>query len=248
MIFYAFNTSAQMHEHPLITDRPDQTESPNAVRLGSIQFESGFVYTSFIQKHLESDMFTLASSLIRYGLFKNFELRIGFEYLTSRIKENNIESSVYGFGPLHLGGKYHFMHAGEVPVDAGVLFGFTLPIGERYFRPKNIEPELIISIAHYLSDIFSLATNLGTVWNSYEKELIGLYTLVFGISLTEKIGIFTEVFGNYSSGNSTSNSITGGITYLLSNNLQLDSSAGFEHTNYDRHFFINTGISVRFGK
>ncbi len=247
-IFYTVNSSAQMHEHPLITDRPDQTESPNAIRLGSIQFESGFVYTSFMRQHLESEMFTIASSLIRYGLFEDFELRIEFEYLTNRVTEKSIETSAYGFGPLQLGGKYQFIHSGEIPLDAGLLFGFTLPVGEQSFRPNNIEPELIVSIAYYLTDAFLLGTNLGALWNSYYKNIAGIYTLVLGINLSQKFGLFTEVFGNYSSGNSPSNSIAGGITYLLTNNFQLDSSAGFELTNYDRHFFINTGISVRFGQ
>ena len=78
---------AQNEIPKLITDRPDQTESSAVVPLLSWQIETGFVLENFENSFLMQQSYAYNTTLLRYGLLKNFELRLGFEYLGE--KEEN---------------------------------------------------------------------------------------------------------------------------------------------------------------
>jgi len=63
-------------EDPIATDRPDQTESPNVIERGRVQIEGGFL---FARDTREGNVNTLKvpQALLRIGLLRNVELRIG---------------------------------------------------------------------------------------------------------------------------------------------------------------------------
>ena len=65
----------------IFTDRPDQSESPQALYKGFIQIESGLKYQSFHNDPALTDYaLAVPEILIRYGLLKNLEVRLGMEY------------------------------------------------------------------------------------------------------------------------------------------------------------------------
>ncbi len=56
----------------IITDRPDQTESPAIVPAEYLQFEHGFS----VEINDDVNTYSVFSSLIRFGVNENFELRM----------------------------------------------------------------------------------------------------------------------------------------------------------------------------
>jgi hypothetical protein len=48
---------------------------------------------------------------------------------------------------------------------------------------------------HTLSEKIVLAYNLGAEWNGETGEQTYIYTLTTGISLTDKLGCYTEIYG-----------------------------------------------------
>ncbi|MBN2262439.1 MAG: hypothetical protein JW735_05965 [Prolixibacteraceae bacterium] len=80
--------TAQNEGFELVTDRPDQTESSAVVPKNALQIESGFILEQETPNLLNEKHFTYNTTLMRYGLFNNFELRLGFEYLGNTIIYN----------------------------------------------------------------------------------------------------------------------------------------------------------------
>lgn len=64
---------------PIQTDRPDQTETAAIVPKGMFQVENGF---SFQRKDANNSSFSLPSTLWKYGVNDNFELRLITEFLS----------------------------------------------------------------------------------------------------------------------------------------------------------------------
>ncbi|MBT4970010.1 MAG: hypothetical protein HOM80_13475, partial [Bacteroidetes bacterium] len=90
-------TSVYTYAQELITDRPDQTESAQVVPLHSLQIESGYVFETKIQ--LGEKTITANSTLLRYGIIKDFELRLGVDYSIYTPKTG--AAKLKGFNPIY---------------------------------------------------------------------------------------------------------------------------------------------------
>jgi hypothetical protein len=58
------------------TDRPDQTDSPTIIPIKSFQIESGFLDGYTYNSGNRERQLLLPTTLLRYGLSKNIEIRI----------------------------------------------------------------------------------------------------------------------------------------------------------------------------
>lgn len=97
IIWIPFLTFSQEIE-PIQTDRPDQTETPYLVPKKMFQVENGF---SFQKNNVNSKTLTLPSSLWKYGVNDNFELRLITEFLIDK----NFDSEISGLNPVLVGCK-----------------------------------------------------------------------------------------------------------------------------------------------
>ena len=80
---------AQTSPPDLVTDRPDQTESSITVPFKSLQIETGFIK----EKQGENTNLAYNTTLLRYGLLENLELRLGLEYLGEKNTASTIDNS-----------------------------------------------------------------------------------------------------------------------------------------------------------
>ena len=60
----------------IITDRPDQTESPNTLNKGNLQIESGYLSLKDRETNSKITQSLIPTNLFRYGLNNNIELRL----------------------------------------------------------------------------------------------------------------------------------------------------------------------------
>jgi len=234
--------ASQIAAQDLITDRPDQTESAVTVPLNSLQIETGFVYENLIENNTGVENYSVAGTLIRYGVLDNIESRFGLGYFIRKA-----DVSVYDFDDLLAGLKINLLKEDPDPLDFGLMFHVVVPaasiIGFRF-----IEPELILALSQSLSERFSISANLGGSWNNQFSEIFYLYTVATGYSLTDKSAAFIEFYGNLSSVFSPVLNIDGGFTHFLSDNLQLDISGGKGITGTDSFWFVSAGASYRINK
>ncbi len=76
LLFSGFGFAQELE--PIQTDRPDQTETPALTPKGMFQVETGFS----VQKNDENSQTNLLpSTLWKYGVNENFELRFFYGYL-----------------------------------------------------------------------------------------------------------------------------------------------------------------------
>ena len=74
-----------------------------------------------------------------------------------------------------------------------------------------------------------------------------MYSLVLGVRLTDRLGTFLELFGDQqTTGTSaTSASVDGGLTWLVTDIVQVDVSVGRGLWGPADDVFVGTGLSFR---
>lgn len=230
----------------LITDRPDKTESCEAVPQGSLQIESGF------HKEASSSLKSIdfSSTLFRYGLIKNLEIRIQADLVQDTYKDPIAYRTELGLRPMQLGFKYQFTEEKGAFPAISILSHITFNnLGSSdYINPQSYTlsiPTIVLLASHRLGEHWNTGLNLG-----YEADRLltssGInnnlsYTLSFGRSIAERVGFFAETFGDTETGLDVLG-FDGGLTYLISDKLQIDAYGGFR-TNTDS--FAGFGISWR---
>ncbi len=233
---------------PIVTDRPDVTESSSTVPHKTLQIETAVMYEKTQNAEASIDNWFLGTTLLRFGLWEGFELRAGSFYQLTRgtLKESGADSTEYGVGPLMLGFKVYIVSERGLRPEISILAEMTLRhVGALTYRPTFSYPVAKISASHTLAEDLSLGYNAGFAYNGENADGFFVYSIVLGYSITARLGFFGEAYGTFDHGNLPNHRVDGGFTYLVRNNLQLDISAGtgFD-SNIDKHF-ISTGISWR---
>ncbi len=231
-----------LRSQTIVTDRPDQTESPISVSPGVIQVESGLLF----QRAEFPGRFTIhrsvyPTSLFRLGVFKNFELRLVNEVSTYKIERTRRSDSSFiaenkysGSEDIQLGFKYQFNSA-ENKVVLGLVAHLFIPTGSQELTVNDYGVMTRLNIAYDLDEKRSLGANLGYFnsdldWaNEGQERQLGAftYTLSYGQAIDDRLGVYLEAFGEYVEFEEWLNNMDAGMTYLLRDNIQLDYSFGW---------------------
>lgn len=215
----------------LITDRPDQTESPFTLPKGYFQIETGFLYTSgpfgitlpngsvFFGDDLET--FTYNTSLFRYGLTDKIELRLIQEIGKTRI--GTFDSNTQAV-PTLIGTKIHLLNQQGYKPQVAFLAHFGGPILSD--EQSGTQADFRFNFEHQLSEKLVLGYNLGGKLENDLNDFTALYTLVFGYSVTPKLYAFAELYGFFQKDVEADHQMDFGLAYLVSPNFQLDIYTG----------------------
>jgi hypothetical protein len=231
----------------MVTDRPDQTESPVAVAPGYVQLELGWSYVEAGSVQLHSVPGTLA----RVGVVRGWEARLGFAGWR-HLKVGT--ETTQGAGPLGVGFKGELLRGEGLKPAVALLGELLLPTATEGLGPTRVDPSLRVALAHELSDVVSLSYNVGVAWLSERREsgesrtlTQGLYTLSLGIALGERVGAFGEVFGTVplAGGPLAAHLLDGGFTVRVLPILQLDLSGGVGLDDDADDWFVGAGVSLR---
>lgn len=235
------NVYAQEDFPELIGDRPDQTESAFVIPKGYIQFEDGFVYEN---ETSEVQNISYSSMLLRYGLFDNFELRVATSY--DKTKETGLDD-ISGFTPISVGAKIHVQEEqGWIPQIAFLGHIGIEETGNSDFKQQYHSAQMVLTFNHTLNEAWSLGYSLGVTFPSETDYAIGTYTLVSGLAITEKLGGFIEIYGDFSKYLYPENKVNGGITYLVSHILQIDFAGGYGLSEAAADNYFGAGLIYLF--
>ncbi len=232
---------------PLVTDRPDATESPAVVPKGFLQVETGFAFETLEEGDVKSEDFTLNTSLLRFGVLDNLELRLGWDLVNGKITDTKIPGSIKsnGLNPMLLGGKVAITKEENGWPEIGLLGHLYLPFtASDDYEPKYTGADLILSVGHTLSDRSSIGYNLGAEWGGDTTETTYKYTLAYGYGISDAFGFYLELYGNLVDQRAAKHFWDGGFTYLLSDSVQLDATVGSSLTG-DQDLLISGGASFR---
>jgi len=245
----------------ILTDRPDQTESPVTLSKGFFQTEIGGSYEkdktiSSFGGAINTTSISVPSILLRYGISNNVELRLGGEFISEKFEQdlqtipqptqNNTES---GLAPVSLGTKIKMFEESGARPEMAFLFSLGIPFDtDGPFQSEYVSSEFRLAAAHTLSERFSLSYNLGGTWDGNLPDRTGIYTLAFGAGLTSRLSAFAEIYGFLTQGETPDHRFDGGFTYLFAKNVQADVSGGIGITEKSPDFFVGAGVSFRLPK
>lgn len=225
---------------PIQTDRPDQTECPYIVPEKFIQIENGFINEKM---NSEVQSYVYPSTLWKYGINDRIEMRLITEIVS--IMEN--KNSTTGITPITIGFKTNVSKEnGIIPLTSFIGHITTSNIGHPAFRTSYIAPSFRFTMQHTLTSKVSLGYNIGTEWNGETAQQTFIYTLTTGFMFTEKFGGYFELYGSAQNHIYSNNNFDSGLTYLITNHMMVDLSAGINLVNYDSSNFLSLGYSYRF--
>lgn len=239
MLTGAVGASAQSPE--LVTDRPDQTESATVVPRGLLQVETGYLYT----RDGDVDSHAAPGTLFRIGLGGRTELRLGHAGVMGTEGRR-------GAGDSELGTKINLIpRADGWRPELAILGGLSLPTGDSRFSSDGADPSFLVAFAHELAPRLALGYNAGAVWESSTdspgRDAFVVYSLALGIGVTDRLGAFLEVFGDRQFADEIAAGVSAdaGLTFLLTDVLQLDVSVGRGLRGPADDLFVGTGLSLR---
>jgi hypothetical protein len=234
-------------QEQIVTDRPDFTESTASVDPGRVQLETGITQT----EAGETDTTSFGEVLVRIGWTQALELRLG---LNSWVHYDGPGGSESDFEDFSLGIKLELKQPAEgaskaVP-ELALLIATTLPTGTADSSPSGLQPGATLALAWTLNETTSLGANLGAtsvIGDDDERFVEGAASLALGIALGGDWGTFFEVYGFLPESSEAEASYFGnaGLTYLVSEDFQLDFRAGTALSGDDTDLFVGIGLGYR---
>jgi hypothetical protein len=238
---------AHAQKPELVTDRPDQSNTPLLVPKGALQIETGFLAEQANSAAFRQTNYTYNSSLLKYGINENFEFRFNTVYEGTRtIKSDVVNTS--GMGPMSVGMKIKLAEASGVWPQAAVITNINLKTGSNEFAPSYTATDITLSCAHTLTDRLSLTYNTGVKWNGDSPEATFLYTLSFGYAFNSKLAVFGESYGFFPEAHIADHRLDAGLTYKIAPMVQYDISSGLGLSKNSPNYFISTGLTLRLFK
>lgn len=227
-------------ELPTISaDRPGALTGTDVMPRYKLQWETGIGYESMASG---PRCFTLNSTLLRFGLFKNAEIRVGTDFLL--FDEAKATEPMFGVAPLTVGMKAQFYEGTGLLPAVALLAELKSPhVGTKELLPSHLAPSLYLLFEHFVNDWFCIGYNVGSEWDGESATPNVFLGLGLYFDITDQIGAFVETY-NYIHPHDGNQYLTEfGLTWLVSRRVQLDLAADLDFQNFGKHHVISAGVA-----
>ena len=233
---------------PIVPDRPGQTNPPNVVSSGLIQFETGFLREASKSGDISTVNYLYNTSLVRVGLLDNCELRFIFEYAGIKVDSAAHSVSVDGFNPVSVGTKLAVCPEKGIIPQTALNVAVTFPyFGKKEFRPTFLAPSFFLLMQNTLNEKLSLGYNLGLQWDGVQPNATAAYSVSLSMNVPGGLGVSVECYGFTTENSSSDYHADLGLTYLINNDIQVDLSGGISFNTAPPDSFVACGLAWRFG-
>ena len=228
-----YSSAAHAQDPVMITDRPDFTDSPQTIPLGSVQIEAGFSW----ERVSDADVTRLPEGLVRWSPILGLELRLGVpDWLEA-------PGGGQGFGDLGLGAKFELGRFGVW--DAAVIAAAALPTGTEVGSSGGFEPQAVLTAGRELGLRSSLGVQLSATAPVGEEAVGVMSTVVLARALNERVGSFIELAIEKGSGETSASLVHAGLTFALTPIMQFDIHAAAGISGSAPDALIGFGFSTR---
>ena len=233
-----------------------QFEPPEPIEKAGIQAEMQVIYENIENNgYIKNNNITHPSFLLRYGISDKIELQMNLQFMTEHIKQINDATLSYehhyhtGIQPLKAGIKFSFSGENESLMPAAaMLLNITVPnLASSKFRSSHIAPEIILSASKKIKNI-TIAGNTGLLWDGESASPAEFYIIAFSYSPIKNISMFAEAYGYLKNDIPADNRIDAGLSFFVSDNLQVEIAAGVGLSKYSPINYFGTGIAYRLPK
>ncbi|MBA2126273.1 transporter [Hyphomicrobium methylovorum] len=258
-----FNPTPGHQMREMSTDRPDTVETPFTVDAGHIQFETnlfGYARSRPSADGTISHAYDLAATNIRVGLTNAVEFNAVWQphgIVHTRQRNPFARSRESGIGgvdlrtKINLWGNDNFDETGSA---LALLPYVSLPVDRNNgISPDHVEGGLIIPLALKLSETFEFGFNGGARWiksdtnAAYHTEYLASASLAY--AWTDRFGTYYEVSTMFNVDDPRGSNVVvvgTGVTYAVTDNLQLDAGMNFGVTDASDRINPFIGFSQRF--
>jgi hypothetical protein len=235
------NVRAQSEEpfEFLSIDRPDISNLPVTVKPDQFQFEIGAEsgHNSYFKE------LTIPNYLLRTGINKKSELRIGFSAIRTDTIKTEVRQPIAAFS---ISVKYRICE------ESGLRPAIALQ-PEANFYSKHSDNAIVNESAYDFIFLFNntlhkkvfVNYNVGFFYGNSTMEY--LLSASFSFLHTHRLGYFLEVY-SFMNANDSQLSCDGGITYLVSPRFQIDTYVGRRGVFNTRFNYVGAGIGFRLDK
>lgn len=219
-------------------DRPGYTWGTEVMHLGKCSWENGF---SLERTPEGQHNYTLTSTIFRYGLFENVELRVGTDLLFN--DPSDLKSRQLGIGALTFGTKIKcYEGEGWLPSVGMVAQLQSARIGSEELLPSQPAPSMYLLFENPVNDWFYVCYNAGLEWDGETATPTTFLSLCLGFDLTDRLGTFVETY-NYLHPEGNQYLTEFGLYYLPSPRVQLDLEADLDFQQLGSYYSLGFGVS-----
>lgn len=247
-------SAAEKLAEPLVTDRPDFTNSAATVGLGLTQIEEGYTYSYNANGVGSTTSHSFPETLVRMGVLAEwFEARLGWNYSAAANTEFGAgKSDDSGSEPLYLGVKLALAGQEDFLPETGLVVQTSVPTGPTNVSGDETLPGVAWLYGWDLNDWISLGgmSQGNRALDSQTSKPYFEYSQSWsvGYDLSEQLGAYTEWYVIAPDGadfDPCQNYFDAGFTYLLSDNLQLDIRYGVGLNEGADDYFAGAGVTWR---
>lgn len=236
MVFLLFCNGLKA-QNIITSDRPDQSDGTETVEKKQLQIETGVEFSK--QDELTNALKNM--TLIRYGVSKQFEIRLSTEYqqVTDSVKKT-------GFQPITLSCKNVICQQKGIRPAITLVSYLRLPITfSKDFRGDHPGYSFIAAFMHNLGSTVKFYSNIGIEGDQVSNAVDYPATAEFNIDISKRFSAFIEYFGHYATHNEPENGIDIGFIYAILHNLSIDIAVGTPGGKPSDSRFISFGLSAR---
>lgn len=248
-----FNPTPDSRLRDMSTDRPDKTESPYTVDAGRFQIETDLVaYTRDKEAGFTSSTIDVLPFNAKVGLTSDTDLQIVYgAFSSTRTSGNGASDTERGFGDITVRLKHNFWGNNGGRTAFGIMPFVKIPTNSLANLNDDVEGGLILPLAIDLGHGMGLGvmTEIDILKNDtggYDPTYVNSATVSF--ELTQRIGLYVEAYVERSaaSGAETVVTIDSGVTFAVTDNLQLDAGANVGVTDAADDLNVFVGLSQRY--
>jgi hypothetical protein len=233
---------------PLQPNRPGQADPPTVLATGEFQVEGGFNFERETDDGANVDNLSLPGLELRFGVLENVELQIaadGFVW-----ERHDDERNRSGGSDVELDMRIRLADQLRWRPALAIEFGLSLPTGSGFNTSDGYDPELEVLYAWDIGERWNLNGNFDFASESQgqsdsQRHSVFRPQLALGLSINDRVGTFIEYYGVIEEDAANQHSVDAGVTYLLSDDVQLDFSAGAGLNNAAPDYFVAAGIAWR---
>lgn len=258
--YHLFNPTPAELMREMSTDRPDKTESPYTVDAGHFQLESDLVSYVYDKDDANgNDVRTRSLGIVpinfKGGLTESTDLQIVIEnYVYEKTSDKGSETvdTVEGFGDITIRLKQNIWGNDGGASALAVMPFVKLPTNTNNTGNDHVEGGVIVPLALSVGHGLGLGLMAEVDWmkdadeNGYHAVYIASATI--GYDISDRIGHYVELFAEESMEDGTDTVITfdTGLTYALTDDVQLDAGVNIGLTSAAEDLNPFLGVSMRF--
>ncbi|MGE3229881.1 MAG: transporter [Hyphomicrobium sp.] len=236
------------------TDRPDKTESPYTVDAGRFQLEADLVSYTYDSRERETTRsIDVLPFNLKIGLAHDTDLQIVYgAFSHARTSRGGAAGTDIGVGDVVVRLKHNLWGNDDGLTAFAVMPFVKLPTNTMADLNDDVEGGVIVPLAidlgrgvglGLMTEVDVLRSGSG---KGYEPTFVNSATVSF--ELSPRLGMYVEAFVERSaeSGTETIVTVDGGLTFAVTDHLQLDAGANVGVTDAADDLDVFMGLSQRF--